>query len=160
MRLRSESLFSSDSECSEIIGSPIGSNSSLIKSTESIYEGFKKEELNMLAEKCKKFNYDLLNYGEKVIIFKMNMSRENVIEDSYCFLTRLKPTYSRTQFLIKFKDEEGVDYGGVGKEWFHLLASEIFRPDYGLFVVNTQTNQLDINIASVDFIPVSESNSV
>lgn len=126
----------------------------MVKSTESIYDGFKKEELNALAEKCKKFNYDLLNYGEKVTIFKLSMSRENAVEDSYCFLTNLKSAHSRTQFLIKFSHEEGVDYGGVGKEWFHLLSSEVFKPTYGLFVVNPQNNQLDINIDSIRFIPV------
>lgn len=141
-------------EDTSVGGSSLGSNSSLVKSTESIYEGFKKEELNVLAEKCKKFNYDLLNYGEKVTIFKLNMPREEVVEDSYCFLTNLKPTYSRTQFLIKFSNEEGVDYGGVGKEWFHILSSEVFRADYGLFVINQQTNQLDINVAAPSIVPV------
>lgn len=127
----------------------------MVKSTESIYDGFKKEELNALAEKCKKFNYDLLNYGEKVTIFKLAMSRENAVEDSYCFLTNLKVTYSRTQFLIKFNEEEGVDYGGVGKEWFHLLSSEVFKPAYGLFVVNEQTNQLDVNIDAIRLVTVT-----
>lgn len=129
-------------------------SSSIVKSTESIYDGFNKEELNILAEKCKKFNYDLLNYGEKVTIFKLSMPREEAIEDSYCFLRSLKPTNSRIQFLIRFNNEEGVDYGGVGKEWFHILSSEFFRPDYGLFVVNEQTNQLNVNVAAVDIIPV------
>lgn len=141
-------------EDTSVGGSSLSSNSSLVKSTESIYEGFKKEELNVLAEKCKKFNYDLLNYGEKVTIFKLNMPREEVVEDSYCFLINLKPTYSRTQFLIKFSNEEGVDYGGVGKEWFHILSSEVFRTDYGLFVINQQTNQLDINVAAPSIVPV------
>jgi E3 ubiquitin-protein ligase NEDD4 len=109
----------------------------------------------MLAQKYKKFNYDLLCFGEKITVFKLKMSRENVLEDSYCFLTKLKTKFSRTQFLIKFSEEEGVDYGGVGKEWFHLLSSEIFKEDYGLFVINKQNNQLDINMCSIDIVPVN-----
>ena len=32
---------------------------------------------------------------------------------------------------INFKGEEGVDAGGLRKEWFLLLVREVFNPDYG-----------------------------
>lgn len=134
------------------------SNSSLAKSSESIYESFKLEELNSLAFKYKKFRYDLINYGSKIVVFKIEMSRNSVLEDSFCFLTKLKSKYSRTQFLIKFREEEGVDYGGVGKEWFHLLSSEIFRPSYGLFELNSQNNQLEINKHATSLLPTEFEN--
>jgi len=39
----------------------------------------------------------------------------------------------RKQLKIKFDGEEGVDQGGVGKEFFQLLVQELFNPDYGMF---------------------------
>ncbi|KAI1159546.1 hypothetical protein F5B18DRAFT_636595 [Nemania serpens] len=35
---------------------------------------------------------------------------------------------------IEFQGEEGVDGGGLRKEWFLLLVREVFNPDHGLFV--------------------------
>lgn len=34
---------------------------------------------------------------------------------------------------IVFKGEEGVDVGGLRKEWFLLLVREVFGRDYGMF---------------------------
>ncbi len=38
------------------------------------------------------------------------------------------------KFIITFDQEEGVDAGGITKEWFLLLSKEIFNADYALFV--------------------------
>ena len=34
---------------------------------------------------------------------------------------------------IEFEGEQGLDYGGVAREWFYLLSKEMFNPYYGLF---------------------------
>lgn len=34
---------------------------------------------------------------------------------------------------IKFRGEEGVDAGGVTREWYQVLSRQIFNPDYALF---------------------------
>lgn len=34
---------------------------------------------------------------------------------------------------INFRGEEGVDAGGLRKEWFLLLVREVFNPDHGMF---------------------------
>lgn len=113
-----------------------------------------KEQLNELSLKYNYFKHQILNYGSRILVLKIELNRETLCDDSFCFLSNLKPEYARSQFLIKFKDEEGVDYGGVGKEWFHLLSSEIFKPSYGLFVVNSESNQLEINKHSIHILPV------
>ena len=35
---------------------------------------------------------------------------------------------------IRFHGEEGVDAGGVSREWFQVLARGMFNPDYALFI--------------------------
>jgi E3 ubiquitin-protein ligase HUWE1 len=34
---------------------------------------------------------------------------------------------------VKFRGEEGVDAGGLTREWYALVSREMFNPDYGLF---------------------------
>ena len=34
---------------------------------------------------------------------------------------------------IQFTGEEGMDAGGVSREWFATLAKEMFNPNYALF---------------------------
>jgi hypothetical protein len=117
-----------------------------------------KEQLNELSIKYNYFKHQILNYGNRILVLKIELNRETLCDDSFCFLSNLKPEYARSQFLIKFKDEEGVDYGGVGKEWFHLLSSEIFKPSYGLFVVNNEINQLEINKHATFILPVKRKD--
>ena len=39
----------------------------------------------------------------------------------------------RSQLWVEFDGEKSYDYGGVSREWFHVLSKEIFNPYYGLF---------------------------
>ena len=34
---------------------------------------------------------------------------------------------------IQFPGEEGIDYGGLTREWLALLNKSVFNPDFGLF---------------------------
>lgn len=46
--------------------------------------------------------------------------------------------------------EEGVDQGGVSREFFQLLVGELFSPDYGMFVEVEESNSLWFNTASLE----------
>lgn len=35
---------------------------------------------------------------------------------------------------IRFHGEEGVDAGGVTREWFQVMSRQMFNPDYALFI--------------------------
>lgn len=39
----------------------------------------------------------------------------------------------RKSLKVKFVGEEGVDEGGVQKEFFQLLVRQCFNPDFGMF---------------------------
>lgn len=41
--------------------------------------------------------------------------------------------YICTCTQVQFEGEEGVDDGGVQKEFFMLLIKEILNPDFGMF---------------------------
>jgi len=48
--------------------------------------------------------------------------------------------------MIKFKSEDGLDYGGIAREWLYLLSQEMFNPQYGLFKYSKDSQYtLEIN---------------
>jgi hypothetical protein len=78
----------------------------------------------------------LLNYSTKSTSCNvLNVRRgENLLKDS-CHLIQYisKENMMRKQFYIAFRDEEGVDHGGLTKEWFSLLMREFVSEKHGLF---------------------------
>lgn len=57
----------------------------------------------------------------------------------------------KKQLKIQFMGEEGIDEGGVKKEWFQLLVKELFDEKYGMFT-SDQKNRLQwFSPASTDF---------
>lgn len=46
--------------------------------------------------------------------------------------------------------EEGVDHGGVRREFFQLLVAELFSPDFGMFVEVEESNSMWFNTASLE----------
>lgn len=37
----------------------------------------------------------------------------------------------KKQMVVEFEGEQGIDEGGVSKEFFQLIVEQIFNPDYG-----------------------------
>ncbi|GAA5909949.1 uncharacterized protein JCM6883_003149 [Sporobolomyces salmoneus] len=63
-----------------------------------------------------------------------NVRRAHVFEDSFHVLQRKSGDEIKYGKLnVKFHHEEGVDAGGVTREWFGVLARQMFNPDYALF---------------------------
>ena len=54
-------------------------------------------------------------------------------QESYRQIMKMKPKDLRKRLMIKFKSEEGLDYGGIAREWLYLLSHEMLNPYYGLF---------------------------
>ena len=52
----------------------------------------------------------------------------------------------RKRLMVKFRGEEGLDYGGIAREWLCLLSREMLNPQYGLFQYSREDNYtLQIN---------------
>ncbi len=65
---------------------------------------------------------------------QLNVRRPHVFEDSYQYLHRKTGDQIKYGKLnVRFYNEEGVDAGGVTREWFQILARQMFNPDYALF---------------------------
>jgi len=80
---------------------------------------------------------------------KITVSRQNVFEDSFQQIMRIPPHDLRRRLFINFKGEEGLDYGGVAREWFFMLSREIMNPMYCLFEYSgVNSYNLQVNPAS------------
>ncbi|KAI0049149.1 HECT-domain-containing protein [Auriscalpium vulgare] len=103
------------------------------------------------------------DYRRKVVYFRsqpamrvvadskceVRVRRGWVFEDSFAAVMRLRPEDMRKRLMVKFDGEDGLDYGGVAREWFFLLSHEMFNPSYGLFEYSAHDNYtLQINPAS------------
>ncbi|KAJ3143321.1 hypothetical protein HDU90_000079 [Geranomyces variabilis] len=65
---------------------------------------------------------------------QINVRRQYVFEDSYHQLQgRSGDEIKFSKLNVRFYEEEGVDAGGVTREWFSVLARQMFNPDYALF---------------------------
>ena len=64
----------------------------------------------------------------------ITVQRAHVFEDSFRALQgKSGDEVKWGRLSIKFAEEEGVDAGGVAREWFSVLARQMFNPDYALF---------------------------
>ncbi|XP_066994662.1 E3 ubiquitin-protein ligase Su(dx) isoform X2 [Anabrus simplex] len=80
---------------------------------------------------------------------KITVTRQTLFEDSYHQIMRLPAYEMRRRLYIIFRGEEGLDYGGVSREWFFLLSHEVLNPMYCLFEYANKNNySLQINPAS------------
>ncbi|CAH8599839.1 unnamed protein product [Schistosoma guineensis] len=80
---------------------------------------------------------------------KVVVSRSNLLVDSFEQIMRLKPHELRCRLFISFTGEEGLDYGGLSREWFFKLSTELLNPMYCLFEYAGGNNYaLQINPAS------------
>ena len=65
---------------------------------------------------------------------QLNVRRARVFEDSFQYLQRKTGDQIKYGKLsVRFYDEEGVDAGGVTREWFQILARQMFDPNNALF---------------------------
>lgn len=65
---------------------------------------------------------------------QLSVRREQVFHDSFkslYFQTGDQMKYGKLS--IRFHGEEGVDAGGVTREWFQVLSRQMFDPDYALW---------------------------
>ncbi len=98
---------------------------------------------------CRKY----LDFGNKLVVFRsrmkaisqqssrrtlhINVPRDGVFEHSYHQTCVRSPNDMRGKLHVKFQGEEGVDAGGLTREWFSILAKEIFNENYALFIATS-----------------------
>jgi len=68
---------------------------------------------------------------------KLQIRRDHIVEDALVELEVVvleNPQDLKKQLMVEFDAEQGIDEGGLSKEFFQLIVEEIFNPDYGMFI--------------------------
>lgn len=79
-------------------------------------------------------------------VSNITVRRTNLFEDSYNIVSSMPVRDLKRRLMIKFAGEDGLDYGGVSREFFYLLSHEMFNPFYCLFEYSAHDNYtLQIN---------------
>ncbi|OMH85471.1 E3 ubiquitin-protein ligase RSP5 [Zancudomyces culisetae] len=86
------------------------------------------------------------------------IDRNDIVESAYKQIMSMDVDDLKKVLRIKIGDEEGIDYGGVSREFFYLLSRSIFNPAYCLFqyaAIDNYTLQINpqsgINPAHLDY---------
>jgi len=86
--------------------------------------------------------------------FVLRVRRTHLVEDSIDSIRAIKlidPNSLKKQLRVEFAGEEGIDEGGVKKEWFQLVVQDLFSLKYGMFSQDDETRTHWFNQRSHDF---------
>lgn len=78
----------------------------------------------------------------------LKVRRECLVEDSLRSVSEVVGAGQeevKKGLRIEFMGEEGLDSGGLRKEWFLLLVREVFDPEHGLFVYDEDSHYCYFN---------------
>lgn len=84
---------------------------------------------------------------------RLKVRRDHLIDDALVELEMVameNPSDLKKQLVVEFEGEQGVDEGGVSKEFFQLVVEEIFNPDYGMFTTQEDTQMTWFNPTSFE----------
>lgn len=84
-----------------------------------------------------------------VEFLKLSVHRDYVLEESVEHLGCIQEKYIRSVLRINFLEENGVDAGGLQREWFTMLNELLLNPTAGLFkCTNKESQAFYLNSAS------------
>ncbi|CAJ1338033.1 unnamed protein product [Effrenium voratum] len=68
-----------------------------------------------------------------LLFFILKVHRDRILEDTTAALQKATPEDLRRQLKVVFEGEQGVDEGGLAREFFRLLSAKVFTTECGLF---------------------------
>jgi len=83
------------------------------------------------------------------VFYKIQVRRDNLLEGTLNQLSKTNINFKKPM-KVKFQGEQGVDEGGVKKEFFQLITRQLFTPDYGMFTTKENDRFLWFNMNSIE----------
>ncbi|KAF9586084.1 putative E3 ubiquitin-protein ligase HTD2 [Lunasporangiospora selenospora] len=99
----------------------------------------KLESSVLMREKLQLTFFRVLFEGVIPPFLKLTIRRDHIIEDALVQLQHKTHEDLKKQLKVKFVDEEGIDEGGVQKEFFQLAMRELTDQKYGMFTTNEES---------------------
>lgn len=79
---------------------------------------------------------------------RLTVRREHIFVDSFYHLRTRDAEELKHRLDVKFQGEEGIDAGGLTRDWFIALSKEMFNPNYALFITSADKSTFQPNPAS------------
>ena len=80
----------------------------------------------------------------------LRVHRTNLIQDTLRQLSMYGSEDYKKPLKVQFVGEQGIDEGGVRKEFFQLLVTQLFDPAYGMFSADEETRTFHFNPLSLE----------
>eukprot|EP00903_Cladosiphon_okamuranus_P014085 g13092.t1 len=81
---------------------------------------------------------------------ELSVRRSNIVADSLVALVMLPEEDLKKPLRVAFVGEEGVDEGGVQKEYFQVMLRELLDPKYAMLKYDEETRRLWFNSDSLE----------
>eukprot|EP00008_Paramoeba_atlantica_P001476 CAMPEP_0201503990 /NCGR_PEP_ID=MMETSP0151_2-20130828/84960_1 /ASSEMBLY_ACC=CAM_ASM_000257 /TAXON_ID=200890 /ORGANISM="Paramoeba atlantica, Strain 621/1 / CCAP 1560/9" /LENGTH=633 /DNA_ID=CAMNT_0047897691 /DNA_START=1723 /DNA_END=3624 /DNA_ORIENTATION=- len=94
--------------------------------------------------------FPFLSMGGDRMVWRIR--REYLLDDTLAELNRHEPADLRKELKVVFVGEEAIDEGGVQKELFMLITRQLFDPQYGMFLYNSETRTYWFNPSCQDWV--------
>lgn len=72
---------------------------------------------------------------------RLSIQRPSLLSDSIAAIASLTSTQMRASIRVDFVQEQGIDAGGVYREWFVQVNQQIVSPEAGIFLCTNQHDQ-------------------
>ncbi|NP_001341476.1 ubiquitin-protein ligase E3A isoform 6 [Homo sapiens] len=109
--------------------------------------------IRMYSERRITVLYSLVQGQQLNPYLRLKVRRDHIIDDALVRLEMIameNPADLKKQLYVEFEGEQGVDEGGVSKEFFQLVVEEIFNPDIGMFTYDESTKLFWFNPSSFE----------
>uniref|UniRef100_A0AAX7T930 Ubiquitin-protein ligase E3A n=1 Tax=Astatotilapia calliptera TaxID=8154 RepID=A0AAX7T930_ASTCA len=109
--------------------------------------------IRMYSERRITVLYSLVQGQQLNPYLRLKVRRDHIIDDALVRLEMIameNPADLKKQLYVEFEGEQGVDEGGVSKEFFQLVVEEIFNPDIGMFTYDEHTKLFWFNPSSFE----------
>ena len=93
-----------------------------------------ESEVNMLKTAARRVKYNVEDRTYEINPFYvLEIEREHLLSQTLEKIGKAEPSDLRKKLRIVFKGEEGIDAGGVTREFFQLLGAELFDDSSGMW---------------------------
>lgn len=109
--------------------------------------------IRMYGERRLTAFYSMMQGREPTPFLELKVRRDHIIDDALIRLEIIameNPSDLKKQLVVEFEGEQGVDEGGISKEFFQLFLEEIFNPDIGMFTYDEDTKLFWFNPSSLE----------
>lgn len=109
--------------------------------------------IRMYGERRLTAFYSMMQGREPRPFLELKVRRDHIIDDALIRLEIIaleNPSDLKKQLVVEFEGEQGVDEGGISKEFFQLFLEEIFNPDIGMFTYDEETKLFWFNPSSLE----------